>query len=179
MNLQQLWQSRGYNYYPTDKGLQHSYLEVYGELFNKFQHEKINLIEIGIYLGGSVRLFSDWFTNANIIGYDITDDEIKVPLGRCKKILKDCNDFTLDEFKDFPPHIIIDDASHLIEDQLKMVEICYPQIQPGGYLIIEDIQEIQYNKSMFDKLDIPYKLYDLRLQKNRWDDILIVYQKPE
>ncbi len=177
MTLQELWRSKGYGYYPTDKGLQHSYLDVYSELFAPFKDEKINLIEIGIYLGGSVRLFSDWFTQANIIGYDVTEEFIRVPLGRTKKILKDCKLFTLDEFKDFPPHIIIDDASHLIEDQLKMIEICYPQLQEGGLLIIEDIEDIMNQKSKFDALGIPYKLYDLRLKKMRWDDVLLVYKK--
>lgn len=58
-----------------------------------------------------------------------------------------------------------------------MVQICYPQLVKGGYLIIEDVQDIQYNKAKFDQLGIPYKLYDLRLNKNRWDDILMVYKK--
>jgi len=177
MNLQELWQSKGFHYYPTDKGKEHSYLEVYSELFQKFKDEEINIIEIGIYLGGSMRLFSDWFSKANIRGYDVTDEFIRVPLGRGKKIIKNCREFTIDEFKDFSPHIIIDDASHLVEDQIKMVEICYPQLEKGGYLIIEDVQEIQYNKIKFDQLGIPYKLYDLRLNKGRYDDILIVYKK--
>ncbi len=128
-------------------------------------------------MGGSERLFSDWFTQANIIGYDVTEQYITVPMGRTQKIIKDCKLFTLEEFKDFPPHIIIDDGSHLIEDQLKVVEVCYPQLQPGGYLIIEDIQDISHNKSKFDALGIPYKLYDLRLNKNRYDDILLVFKK--
>ena len=176
MNLQELWGSKGFSYYPTDKGLQHSYLDVYTELFEPLKDEKINLIEIGIYLGGSIRLFEDWFTQANIIGYDVTFEFIRVPF-KSKKILKNCMDFSLDEFKDNPPHIIIDDASHVIEQQLKMVEICYPQLQEGGILIIEDIQNIQQNKFKFDSLGIPYKLYDLRLQKNREDDILMVFKK--
>lgn len=177
MTLQELWRSKGFNYYPTDKGLQHSYLDVYTELFTPFKDKEINIVEIGIYLGGSARLFSDWFTKANIRGYDVTEEFIRVPLGRTEKIIKDCKLFAKDEFKDFPPHIIIDDASHLIEDQLKMVEICYPQLQEGGYLIIEDVQDIMNNKKYFDKIGIPYKLYDLRLKKFRVDDILIVYKK--
>jgi len=44
-------------------------------------------------------------------------------------------------------------------------------------LIIEDIQDIMNDKAKFDALKIPYKLYDLRIGKNRWDDILLVYQK--
>ena len=176
ISLQELWQSKGYSYYPTDKGLQHSYLDAYTELFEEFQDEKINLIEIGIYLGGSMRLFEDWFTQANIIGYDVTFEFIKVPF-KSQKILKSCMDFTEDEFKNNPPHIIIDDASHVIEQQLKMVEICYPQIQDGGMLIIEDIGDISKNKKEFDALGITYELIDLRLQKNRWDDVLLVFKK--
>ena len=176
MSLQALWQSKGYHYYPTDKGKEHSYLDVYSELFAPFRDQKINIIEIGIYLGGSIRLLEEWFTQATVIGYDVTFDYIQVPF-KSKKILKNCLDFSLDEFKDNPPHIIIDDGDHILEHQLKMVEICLPQLQEGGMLIIEDIQDIAHNKSKFDALKIPYKLYDLRLTKNRADDILIVYKK--
>ena len=178
MNLQELWLSKGgYSYYPTDKGWQHSYLDVYSELFMPFKDQKINLIEIGFAHGGSLRLFEDWFTQANIIGYDITEENLNVPLKRSKKIIKDCMQFTLNEFKEFPPTIIIDDGSHMLEHQLQMVKICYPQLQPGGMFIIEDIQDIMNEKSKFDALKIPYKLYDLRLNKNKWDDILLVYKK--
>lgn len=177
MSLQELWKSKGYHYYPTDKGKEHSYLDVYTELFTPFKDKKINLIEIGIYLGGSIRLFEEWFTQANIIGYDITLDYMLVHPAKSKIIIKNCLDFKLDEFKDNPPSIIIDDASHKVEDQLKMVEICYPQLQNGGMLIIEDIQDVEHNKAKFDSLGIPFKLYDLRLQKQRYDDILIVYTK--
>ena len=175
-NLQELWESKGFNYYPTDKGLQHSYLETYSELFEEFRDEKINIVEIGIYLGGSIRLFEDWFTQATIKGYDVTFDYIRVPF-KSEKILKNCREFTLEEFKDFPPHIIIDDASHIVEDQLKMVEICYPQLQEGGLLIIEDIYDISKDKHKFDELGFPYQIIDLRLRKNRQDDVLLVYKK--
>lgn len=176
MTLQELWRSKGYHYYPTDKGKEHSYLDVYTELFLPFKDQKINLIEIGIYLGGSMRLFEEWFTQANIVGYDVTFEFIQVPF-KSKKILKSCLDFTPDEFKDNPPHIIIDDASHVLEHQLKMVEICYPQLQPGGMLIIEDVDKIQDTKWRFDALGIPYKLYDRRLVKGRWDDVFLLYKK--
>lgn len=177
MNLQELWRSKGHHYYPTDKGQEHSYLEVYSELFLPFKDEKINFIEIGFAWGGSLRLFEDWFTQANIIGYDITKQYLTFPFKRAQTIIKNCMDFTLDEFKDFPPKIIIDDGSHEIEHQLKMVEICLPQLQPGGMLIIEDIQDIQNNKQKFDNLNIPYTLMDLRLQKQRVDDILLIFKK--
>jgi len=176
ISLQELWESKGYYYYPTDKGKEHSYLDVYTKLFHPFKDKDINVIEIGIYFGGSIRLFEEWFKRAAIIGYDVTFEFIRVPF-KSQKILKNVNDFNLDEFKEFPPHIIIDDASHLIKDQMRTIEICYPQIQEGGMLIIEDVQDIMHNKAKFDSLGIPYELYDLRLNKNREDDILVVFKK--
>lgn len=178
MGLQELYETEN-SLYPTDKGSDHSYLEIYTELFTPFKDRKINLIEIGFQYGGGLRLFEDWFTQANIIGYDIVDSNIntKYIIKRAKKIIKNCMEFTLEEFRDFPPHIIIDDASHILAEQIKMVEICYPQLQEGGLLIIEDIQDIVNSKSKFDALNIPYKLIDLRLNKQRYDDVLLVYKK--
>ena len=45
MTLQELWQTKGFWYYPTDKGQEHSYLDVYSELFLPFKDQKINLID--------------------------------------------------------------------------------------------------------------------------------------
>ena len=135
MNLQELYDSKGHEYYPTDKGTDHSYLQIYSELFHPFQDKKINLIEIGICHGGGMRLFSEWFSQANIIGYDITDRYLTVPLGiRSRAIFKDLKTFVFNEFAFFPPHIIIDDATHFIEDQLKWLKFAIPNYKKGDYL---------------------------------------------
>ena len=57
MTLQQLWESKGYNYYPTDKGSLHSYLDEYQKLFEKWKDENINIVEIGSSSGGGLKLF--------------------------------------------------------------------------------------------------------------------------
>ena len=178
MNLQQLFESKGIHYYTTDKGSEHSYLEYYSELFLPYKNAEINLIEIGFWIGGDLRMFEDWFTKANIIGYDIEDYNANtgITLTRAKKIIKSLHDFTEDEFKDNPPTIIIDDATHDLKDQLKMVELCYPQLKQGGVMVIEDIQNFDYIKE-FIKIGIPFETVDLREKKNRWDDVLLVYRK--
>ena len=57
--------------------------------------------------------------------------------------IKECFDKTGVKFD-----IIIDDASHQFWDQIKVIRTAYNYLNPGGYLIIEDIDsskdEFQY-----------------------------------
>lgn len=177
MTLQNIWESKGYEYYPTDKGLSHSYLETYEKEFTKFKNSDILLIEIGASAGGGLRLFEDWFTNAELIGYDIDPQPNQVPLKKAKIIQKNVLEITQTEFIKNPPTIVIDDASHMLEDQLYIIETLYPQIKSGGLLIIEDILDIDGSKEKFDELNIPYEIIDLRKQKGRFDDVLLIFRK--
>jgi len=66
----------------TDKNTTHSYLPLYQKLLIKKKETAKNVLEIGISDGGSIKLWSDFFTNANIYGIDIMNinnvsDEIK------------------------------------------------------------------------------------------------------
>ena len=68
----------------TDKNTIHSYLPLYEQLLNKRKETALNVLEVGINLGGSIKLWHDYFTNATIFGLDIISidndiicDEIK------------------------------------------------------------------------------------------------------
>jgi len=57
--------------YPSDKNSYHSYIEdVYEEYFSPYRNKKINLLEIGVSFSGSIRLWKDYFKNAQIYGID-------------------------------------------------------------------------------------------------------------
>src|ERR1700761_6707536 len=47
------------------------YLRHYEELFSKWRHSEINLIEIGVETGASLKMWSRFFDKATIIGLDI------------------------------------------------------------------------------------------------------------
>lgn len=177
MTLQNLWESKGYGYYPTDKGIFHSYLETYEKEFFKFKNSNILLIEIGASCGGGLKLFEDWFTHAELIGYELNPQITPISLNRAKIIQKNVLEISENEFLDNPPTIVIDDASHILEDQLYIVKTVYPQIKDGGILIIEDILDIDNSKSKFDELNIPYEIVDLRQKKGRFDDVLLIFRK--
>jgi hypothetical protein len=57
----------------TDKNTTHSYLDIYQTLFNNKKNTAKNILEIGIYRGGSIKLWSEFFINATIYGIDIID----------------------------------------------------------------------------------------------------------
>jgi len=55
----------------TDKNTTHSYLPLYQKLLIGKKETAKNILEVGIFLGGSIKLWSDYFTNANVYGLDI------------------------------------------------------------------------------------------------------------
>ena len=66
----------------TDKNTVHSYLPLYNNLLKSKKDTAKNVLEVGIFNGGSIKLWSDYFTNANVYGLDIMHihhvwDEIK------------------------------------------------------------------------------------------------------
>lgn len=50
----------------TDKNTIHSYLSLYQKLLITKKETAKNVLEVGIYNGGSIKLWSDYFTNANV-----------------------------------------------------------------------------------------------------------------
>ena len=59
-----------YNF-KTDKNTWHSYLDTYEKLFNRFTDKEINLFEIGVLAGESLKLWSKYLPKSMIYGCDI------------------------------------------------------------------------------------------------------------
>mgnify|MGYP000315327180 CR=1 FL=1 len=55
----------------TDKNTVHSYLPLYQQLLISKKETAKNVLEVGICNGGSIKLWSDFFTNATVYGIDI------------------------------------------------------------------------------------------------------------
>jgi len=173
-------------YYCTDKETEHTYLSVYDKLFGYRKNEKLTILEIGIYEyagfyddkenkkfgGGSLRLWADYFPKSNVVGIDLRrycefkNKRIHQLTGDVKKI----DDFKFTEFD-----IIIDDASHNLNDQIFSVKKFYPMLKEDGLLIIEDVQQKNYIEE-FKKIGIPFQIVDNTYIKSRYDDILLVYR---
>jgi len=164
-------------FFLTDKGWTHNYLPAYEKLFLPFKEAKINIFEVGYQHGGSALLWEKYFPNAKIRTIDIDHCVPFPPVGRITLELKDIRKTTSKYFDDFPPTIAIDDGTHLLEDQIHFIRTVYPVLKPGGLLIVEDIQNIEMQKVVFESLGIPFEVFDLRHIANRYDDVFILYRK--
>jgi hypothetical protein len=160
----------------SDKGTNHSYIEVYETLLTKYKDKEINLLEIGVNRGYSLYTWKKYFKNAkNLIGIEYQNSIVYKKDG-VNIIYSDINDINNvnNKLGDIKFDIIIDDGSHKIEDQLFAFENLKTRIKDGGIYIIEDIQNLESDILKFKSYNP--KIYDLRKNKNRWDDVLFVWE---
>lgn len=151
MNLTEILNQHQLNRIPTkdfgtDKNTWHSYItNFYEERFFPYKDKSISLLEIGIETGASLKLWSEYFTNAvNITGVDISDAKLKPEFNSdATVIIGDAYSQEIaNSFENFD--IIIDDASHTHEDHLKSMKLYLPKLKSGGIFVIEDIQSERY-----------------------------------
>jgi hypothetical protein len=179
MTLEDLYNEQGAK---SDKGTVHDYIVGYysKEFLNK-RDEKIKLMEIGVHRGPSIVLWKSWFKDSEIVGVD-NEDIYDCERIYDKLIIDDAyTDQFINNFSDGYFDYIIDDGPHTLESQIISATKWIQKIKPGGKLIIEDIQSIEWISSLQDSLDksivSDYKVFDLRNNKNRYDDIIFEVTK--
>lgn len=126
--------------YQSDKG-EIGYGEVYENLFAPFKDKLVYLLELGVYAGGSLRAWQEYFTNAAIIGIDNNVEPLDLPKGvfffrgdqQDEKFLGEL----VALFDSFD--IIIDDAGHFWGPQQASFRYLWPHVKKGGLYIIEDL----------------------------------------
>jgi hypothetical protein len=103
----------------SDKGTGfHNYTKFYHKLFSKLQEKPLNLFELGIDAGRSLRGWAKYFANGNIYGADInkqnlfTEDRIKTYFCDQKNPASINEMFNHSDLKNLLFDIIIDDGCH-------------------------------------------------------------------
>ncbi len=124
--------------YNTDKAFNHKFCNFYEQNLKKNINE---LWEIGVLDGGSLKMWSEYYPNAKIIGYDIEDkSNIKFNTNVEIKLLDQGNIEQLYKLtKNKNVDIIIDDGSHIIDHQIKTFETLFECLKSDGQYIIEDL----------------------------------------
>ncbi|HUU64050.1 MAG TPA: class I SAM-dependent methyltransferase [Dehalococcoidia bacterium] len=132
----------------------------YWPIIEKIRHNKLTLLEIGIWKGDSLRYWAHFFKNpeTKIIGIDINlpDGSFHNKVVMCK-----CNQNDSDGLKNIAEKygafdIIIDDGFHKKKETENCFNVLWNYVAPGGYYVIEDwtamedaevIKKISKNKS--------------------------------
>ena len=174
----------------SDKGTRHDYIDhFYCPEFSPIRNKQLYIVEIGIYRGRSLKLLRQWFTNANIVGIDNCSSLTASHWSEIAKmpdvgIIYD-NAYSGRVINIFPNNSIdylIDDGPHTIQSQIDCLKLYWPKIKPGGKLIIEDIQDFEKDAHLFiklsEELQCTPQVIDLRKSKGRYDDVLLIFQKP-
>ena len=154
----------------------HHYFDIYTKHFEAYRHRPIRMLEIGVFRGGSLRMWKEYFhPDSIIVGIDIDktckDHEIAdrkvfvrigsqadpVPLAKVNE-----------EFGPFD--IILDDGSHKTHHQnISFGALFRPALKDGGCYMVEDVHTnywlkhvdsedtfIDLSKQMVDMLHEPY-----------------------
>jgi hypothetical protein len=125
--------------YDTDKS--RIFLKHYQEYFRDFTGP-VHLLELGIFHGGSMLLWRDYFPEGKIVGLDINRVEVPDPTGRLHLYQGRQEDLQLlDRIgkETGPFDVIIDDASHLAEPtKISFWHLFQHHLKRKGIYVIED-----------------------------------------
>jgi precorrin-6B methylase 2 len=192
MNLAQILEENKHltwaaeNFVGTDKGGypgEHDYVKgFYDKEFARYQDKEISLLEIGIFGGASLVLWSKYFEKGNIIGIDIQDnvpDKYK-NIDRVTHIIKDAYTYEVAEsLGKFD--IVIDDGPHTLDSMIQCIRLYLDKVNDGGILVIEDVQDVEWFDILKDNVPEKYQngieCIDIRENMGRWDDLLFVIRK--
>lgn len=143
------------------EGHRHPYTAIYNLLFAPLKNKNIILVEIGVWRSASIKLWSLFFKNSKIYGFDYDRSMIE----RCNNYyIKNANALYMN-VKDSQSinegllminelvDIIIDDSSHEVDDQIRIINETFKYLKSGGYLIVEDIYEACDEELYINKLD--------------------------
>jgi SAM-dependent methyltransferase len=140
--------------YPTDKSPyntegnlhKHAYTAIYNLLFSNIRYKDIKLGELGILDNNSMLSWREFFPNAKLYGFEWFDERLdkaindNIDCTYIKMNVKDVNSISEGlSVAGSKFDILIEDSTHLFEDQIKFVNEAYKHLNPGGILIIEDI----------------------------------------
>jgi hypothetical protein len=187
INLSNLSLTQLVNSQKTDKDTVHSYLPLYEVLLKNKKFTCKNVIEVGVAEGGSIKLWHDYFPNATIYGCDIREESFmwdQIKNNNRIKLFPLTNAYEptfVNQIKDVQFDFALDDGPHTLETMIQFINMYLPLMKEDGILIIEDIPDINWLDTLCSIVPQEYKnnikTYDLRGNKNRYDEIVFVIDK--
>jgi hypothetical protein len=119
------------------------YLDIYERHFAPYRNTPVRMLEIGVFMGGSLELWREYFgTDARIFGVDLDPEcanrvtppnQVRIGSQADAKFLRS----VVDELG--PPDIILDDAAHIGRLQRASFDALFPLLREGGLYVIEDL----------------------------------------
>lgn len=134
-----------FNSHETGRGIHKwtHYFDIYHHHFSKFIGRDVNVLEIGVYSGGSLDMWRHYFgPKCQVYGVDIEETCKNYENEYTEIFIGDQEDrnFLKDLKKHVPPiDIIIDDGGHQPGQQIASLEELLPHLRSGGVYMCEDV----------------------------------------
>ena len=118
------------------------YFDIYHRHFARFRGQQLTMIEIGVFNGGSLRMWRDYFgPQARIVGVDIYPE--------CQQFAEPGIDIVIGDQADrgflrelsgrYPDlALLVDDGGHWMHQQIATFEELYPRLRSDGVYLCED-----------------------------------------
>ena len=118
------------------------YLDVYHRLMAPWRSQDISFLEIGIWKGGSIKMWQDYFgaeSRLTFLDIDPACKAFEVP-GLTVEIGDQSDGIFLQDVatKHGPFDIIIDDGGHKMHQQIASFNALWPRLSDGGLYVVED-----------------------------------------
>lgn len=119
------------------------YLDIYDRHFAAYRNSPVKMLEIGVFRGGSLELWRDYFgPEATIFGIDVDPrcSAYATPPNQVRIGSQDDAVFlrsVVDEMG--APDIVLDDGSHIGRHQRASFDTLFPLLKEGGLYVIEDL----------------------------------------
>ena len=173
------------NHQKTDKGTEYYEKHGYTEVYDKYIPETgaYNLLEIGIWHGDSLRMWTAYNPSLEIYAIDIDDNVAKYiehPNPYHIYIGDQTDEVVLSEIAKSggPFDFIIDDGSHVSNHIIASFKILWQHVKPGGYYFIEDLHAGHANRPETIRIITEWlndKPHSMHLTVN--DKLLIIEKK--
>jgi hypothetical protein len=122
------------------------YFDYYHSHFKCFVGKPVNILEIGVFSGGSLEMWRSYFGDkCKVYGVDIAPACTVFENDYTKIFIGDQSDRRFWESfraEALPIDIVVDDGGHEVIQQIVTLEELLPHITPGGVYICEDIHGV-------------------------------------
>ena len=157
--------------YPSSKNIS-GFIKLYEQYFTPFRDSKINILEIGVDNGDSLRIWREFFSKANICGIDI--DKKNFRINNTNILQGDQSDLNflkslVSEYKKFD--IIIDDGSHQAKHIIASFNYLFNYLSDNGLYVIEDLQTSYIPRYGGSRINLKKKKSSMNFIKSLTDSI--------
>ncbi len=118
------------------------YFDIYERHLERYRDKAPIMLEIGVFGGGSLHMWKDYFgIDSQIIGIDIDPECKQHETDGIEIFIGSQDDPNLIEniFRKYPDiDIVLDDGSHMMHHMIKSFDLLYHRISNNGVYIVED-----------------------------------------